>query len=39
VFRANAAELFPEDQDVLRLRDYVLTIAELLATRTRLAAS
>ncbi|HEX8006305.1 MAG TPA: FAD-linked oxidase C-terminal domain-containing protein, partial [Trebonia sp.] len=30
VFRSDAAELFPEDQDVLRLRDHTLTLAELL---------
>ncbi len=30
VFRADAAELFPDDQDVLRLRDHVVTLAELL---------
>ena len=29
VFRADAADLFPDDQDVLRLRDHVLTLAEL----------
>jgi FAD/FMN-containing dehydrogenase/Fe-S oxidoreductase len=30
VFRADAAELFPDDQDVLRLRDHTKTLAELL---------
>ncbi|WP_459717057.1 FAD-binding and (Fe-S)-binding domain-containing protein [Actinophytocola sp. KF-1] len=30
VFRADAAELFPEDQDVRRLRDQTVTLAELL---------
>lgn len=30
VFRADAAELFPDDQDVLRLRDQTVTLAELL---------
>jgi Fe-S oxidoreductase len=34
VFRADAAELFPDDQDVLRLRDHVLTLAELLGEHT-----
>ena len=34
VFRADAAELFPDDQDVRRLGDHVLTLAELLGTRT-----
>ena len=34
VFRADAAELFPGDQDVLRLRDHVVTIAELLGQHT-----
>jgi FAD/FMN-containing dehydrogenase/Fe-S oxidoreductase len=34
VFRADAAELFPDDQDVLRLRDHVLTLAELLTQHT-----
>ena len=40
VFRADAAELFPGDQDVLRLRDHVVTIAELLGrAHTGLAAA
>jgi len=30
VFRADAEELFPDDQDVLRLRDQTVTLAELL---------
>jgi Fe-S oxidoreductase len=30
VFRSDAAELFPEDQDVHRLRDATVTLAELL---------
>nr|WP_306999482.1 FAD-binding and (Fe-S)-binding domain-containing protein [Amycolatopsis thermophila] len=30
VFRADAAELFPEDEDVRRLRDQTVTLAELL---------
>jgi hypothetical protein len=30
VFRSDAAELFPGDQDVLRLRDHTKTLAELL---------
>jgi FAD/FMN-containing dehydrogenase/Fe-S oxidoreductase len=34
VFRADAAELFPDDQDVLRLRDHVVTLAELLTEHT-----
>ena len=34
VFRGDAAELFPDDQDVARLRDHVVTLAELLTTRT-----
>jgi FAD/FMN-containing dehydrogenase/Fe-S oxidoreductase len=34
VFRADAAELFPDDQDVLRLRDHTLTLAELLTRHT-----
>jgi FAD/FMN-containing dehydrogenase/Fe-S oxidoreductase len=34
VFRADAAELFPDDQDVLRLRDHVVTLAELLTKHT-----
>jgi FAD/FMN-containing dehydrogenase/Fe-S oxidoreductase len=34
VFRADAAELFPDDQDVLRLRDHTLTLAELLTEHT-----
>jgi FAD/FMN-containing dehydrogenase/Fe-S oxidoreductase len=34
VFRADAAELFPDDQDVRRLRDHVVTLAELLTEHT-----
>jgi FAD/FMN-containing dehydrogenase/Fe-S oxidoreductase len=34
VFRADAAELFPDDQDVLRLRDHTVTLAELLTKHT-----
>jgi Fe-S oxidoreductase/FAD/FMN-containing dehydrogenase len=34
VFRSDAVELFPEDQDVLRLRDHTLTLAELLTEHT-----
>jgi FAD/FMN-containing dehydrogenase/Fe-S oxidoreductase len=34
VFRADAPELFPDDQDVLRLRDHVVTLAELLTQHT-----
>jgi FAD/FMN-containing dehydrogenase/Fe-S oxidoreductase len=34
VFRGDAAELFPDDQDVLRLRDHTLTLAELLTGHT-----
>ena len=34
MFRADAAELFPDDQDVLRLRDHVVTLAELLTEHT-----
>ncbi len=34
MFRADAAELFPDDQDVLRLRDHVVTLAELLEQHT-----
>jgi FAD/FMN-containing dehydrogenase/Fe-S oxidoreductase len=34
VFRSDAAELFPDDQDVLRLRDHVVTLAELLTQHT-----
>ncbi|MGI8577950.1 MAG: FAD-binding and (Fe-S)-binding domain-containing protein [Nocardioidaceae bacterium] len=34
VFRADAAELFPDDQDVLRLRDHTVTLAELLTQHT-----
>jgi Fe-S oxidoreductase len=30
VFRADAPELFPDDKDVLRLRDQTVTLAELL---------
>nr|WP_318276459.1 FAD-binding and (Fe-S)-binding domain-containing protein [Mycobacterium eburneum] len=34
VFRSDAAELFPDDQDVLRLRDQTVTLAELLTRHT-----
>jgi Fe-S oxidoreductase len=34
VFRGDAPELFPDDQDVLRLRDHTLTLAELLTEHT-----
>jgi FAD/FMN-containing dehydrogenase/Fe-S oxidoreductase len=34
VFRSDALELFPDDQDVRRLSDHTLTLAELLAERT-----
>jgi len=34
VFRSDAPELFPDDQDVLRLRDHVVTLAELLTEHT-----
>jgi Fe-S oxidoreductase len=34
VFRADAVELFPDDQDVLRLRDHTKTLAELLTEHT-----
>jgi FAD/FMN-containing dehydrogenase/Fe-S oxidoreductase len=34
VFRSDAAELFPDDQDVRRLRDHVVTLAELLTEHT-----
>ncbi|HEY9241615.1 MAG TPA: FAD-linked oxidase C-terminal domain-containing protein, partial [Streptosporangiaceae bacterium] len=34
VFRSDAPELFPDDQDVLRLRDHTLTLAELLDGHT-----
>jgi len=34
VFRGDAAELFPDDQDVLRLRDHTVTLAELLTEHT-----
>jgi FAD/FMN-containing dehydrogenase/Fe-S oxidoreductase len=34
VFRSDAPELFPDDQDVLRLRDHTLTLAELLTEHT-----
>ena len=30
VFRSDAAELFPDDQDLLRLRNHTVTLAELL---------
>jgi FAD/FMN-containing dehydrogenase/Fe-S oxidoreductase len=30
VFRADAPDLFPDDQDVLRIRDHTCTLAELL---------
>ncbi len=31
---SDAAELFPDDQDVLRLRDHTVTLAELLTEHT-----
>ncbi|HEY8046264.1 MAG TPA: FAD-binding and (Fe-S)-binding domain-containing protein [Streptosporangiaceae bacterium] len=34
VFRSDAAELFPDDQDVLRLRGHTVTLAELLTEHT-----
>ncbi|HEY2641040.1 MAG TPA: FAD-linked oxidase C-terminal domain-containing protein, partial [Streptosporangiaceae bacterium] len=34
VFRSDATELFPDDQDVARLRDHVVTLAELLTEHT-----
>jgi FAD/FMN-containing dehydrogenase/Fe-S oxidoreductase len=34
VFRSDAAELFPEDHDVRRLRDQTVTLAELLTERS-----
>ncbi len=34
VFRSDAVELFPDDQDVLRLRDHIVTLAELLTEHT-----
>jgi len=34
VFRSDAPELFPDDQDVARLRDHVVTLAELLTDHT-----
>jgi FAD/FMN-containing dehydrogenase/Fe-S oxidoreductase len=34
VFRADAAELFPDDQDVHRLASHTLTLAELLTEHT-----
>jgi FAD/FMN-containing dehydrogenase/Fe-S oxidoreductase len=34
VFRSDAADLFPDDQDVLRLRDQTFTLAELLTEHT-----
>ncbi|HET9500496.1 MAG TPA: FAD-binding and (Fe-S)-binding domain-containing protein [Marmoricola sp.] len=34
VFRADAPELFPDDRDVLRLRDATVTLAELLVQHT-----
>ncbi len=34
VFRSDAPELFPDDQDVLRLRDHTVTLAELLTEHT-----
>ena len=34
VFRSDAPELFPDDQDVARLRDRVVTFAELLTEHT-----
>ena len=35
VFRSDAAELFPDDRDVHRLRDHTLTLAELLTATRR----
>ena len=34
VFRGDAPELFPDDQDVARLKDHTLTLAELLTEHT-----
>ena len=34
VFRADAPEMFPDDQDVARLRDHTVTLAELLTEHT-----
>jgi Fe-S oxidoreductase len=34
MFGAGPAELFPDDHDVLRLRDHVVTLAELLTQHT-----
>ncbi|MGN6130782.1 MAG: FAD-binding and (Fe-S)-binding domain-containing protein [Nocardioidaceae bacterium] len=34
VFRSDAPDLFPDDQDVARLRDHTVTLAELLMDRT-----
>jgi FAD/FMN-containing dehydrogenase/Fe-S oxidoreductase len=34
VFRSDAVDLFPDDQDVLRLRDHTVTLAELLTEHT-----
>jgi FAD/FMN-containing dehydrogenase/Fe-S oxidoreductase len=34
VFRADAHELFPDDQDVHRLQDHTVTLAELLSQHT-----
>jgi FAD/FMN-containing dehydrogenase/Fe-S oxidoreductase len=34
VFRGDAAELFPDDQDVLRLQNQTVTLAELLTRHT-----
>ena len=34
VFRSDAPDLFPDDQDVARLRDHVVTLAELLSDHT-----
>ncbi|WP_233160024.1 FAD-binding and (Fe-S)-binding domain-containing protein [Pseudonocardia sp. MH-G8] len=34
VFRADMAELFPDDHDALRLRDHTVTLAELLREHT-----
>ncbi|MGN6795673.1 MAG: FAD-binding and (Fe-S)-binding domain-containing protein [Streptosporangiaceae bacterium] len=34
VFRSDATELFPDDQDVERLRDHTVTLAELLTQHT-----
>jgi Fe-S oxidoreductase len=34
VFRSDAVDLFPDDQDVRRLRDHTVTLAELLTKHT-----